>query len=618
MDDLESHPPDLSLTGVRRLYERAVEHFDAGEFGKAETCLERLVDREPRHGHAYWYLARVKEHQGDTDQALFFWKTCALLNDGRQDWVDGVYSRLVEYYFKNEKFDEMYQFLSQAATRDPGCRSVQKQLAAAAEKLGDKAAAIEHLTRCLTMGGDEEFQWEVQDRLMNLCLEAGDLETLREVGKKILATDSQSARAHYLLSRYYEKRGQLEKALVHLRKSARGRGSERMGEISVELAALYKKAGRPRDAITTLDAAGLLDDVHPFALWLSAECYEEMGDAPAALATWRRAAEAFGPASREGREAFFAYTESLLDLGREEEAKTHLERSPAAIRQTERARRYLAEANERLGKLEMARRLWEELLDVYPGQSRERIVPILSLTRILLAEGEAESALQILEGEDLASLKNADLYAIKAEVHEDLGQEEKALLCWEKAELIVRHDRRRAFDIKLTRAELLLKLSMPHQAAELLLTTSARHGREERYYGLLGQSLAEVGDHERAIDVWQRLVDSPRSRLRREGLGQLARLYRDLGQLDLAAECYERLIGEGHDMKSGLMGLAEIHEERGRFDKAHGLWDALAEMYESSHALSVRARARAQNAREIERSTTASAKAPASSSPRHS
>ncbi|MFN7974882.1 MAG: tetratricopeptide repeat protein [Acidobacteriota bacterium] len=594
---------DLSLTGVRRLYERAVEHFDAGEYRQAEQYLEWLIEREPRHGHAYWYLARVKEQKGQQEEALFYWKTCALLNDGKLDWVDGVYGKLADYYTKNRRYQELYDFLTEALRRDGGSKSICRHLAQTAERLGRKAEAVFYLTRCLSMGGDAEFLRDAQDRLLNLCFETGDLDTLRDAGKTLLAADPRSTRAHYLLSRYYEKRGHLSKALLHLRKSL-SPGKEKdpaYGEVSLELASLYKKAGKPREALRTLARGALLEERHPFALWLSAECYEEMGDGQRALDAWRSAAEAFGPTSREGREAFFAVIEALIELGREEEARIQLERAPDAIRRSDRARRYLAETYERTGQLTASRGIWEGILAECPVSSRERVTPLLALARILLAEGEAESALARLASEDLESLKDAELFALHAEAHEDLGQEEKALVCWERAEALVRYDRRRAFDMRLSRASLLLKLSRAEDASGILVSMSPRHGQEERYLTLLAQALAEVGDHERALDAWDRLAKSPRPRVRCEGLVQMSKLLRDLGRLEDAVACHERLIAEGHDMRSGLLGLAEIAEERQDFARAHALWDALAEMYESSHALSVRARVRAQRAKDLTR-----------------
>lgn len=599
MSEVTSSNADLSLTGVHRLYQRAVEHFDAGELGQAEQCLEWLIEREPRHGHAYWYMARVKEQKGEPDQALFYWRACALLNDGRQDWMEGVYGKLVDHYTGRGDHSALYDFLVQAARADPSCRTVQKQLALVAEKLGRREEAVQRFTRCLGLGGSVEFQKDVQDRLMTLCLEIGDLTTLRDAGRSLLDSDPRSPRAHYLLSRYYEKRGQLAKALTHLKKSANAEGAERGAEVVLELAALYRKAGKPREALRALTRRSLLDGAHPFALWLAAECYEELGDAVEALTAWRRAAEAFGPASREGREAFFAYVETLIDLGREEEARAQIERAPDAIRRSDRARRYLAEAYERTGHLAESQALWEEMLAESPAGSRERVGPLLCLTRILLAEGQAEAALELLDKEELPRLRDAELHSLKAEVHEDLGQEEKALLEWDAAELLSRHDHRRVFEIRLTRADLLLKLSRASEAADLLMRMEPRHGREERYLALLGQVFAEVGNCERALEAWRRLAKCPRSRVRRQGLLQMARLYRDLGRLEEAGECYERVVADGHDMRAGLVGLAEISEERRDFGKAQSLWDALAEMYESSQALSTYARARAQNAREM-------------------
>ena len=591
---------DLSHTGVRKLYERAVESFDAGDFRQAEAFLEELIEREPGHGYAYWYLARVKEQKGQAEEALFYWKTCALLNDGRLDWVDGVYGKLADFLGRHRRLEELHAFLGDAARRDPACPTVHRHLAGCAERLGRKSEAVTHMLRCLALVGDPATKRELQERVMNLCIELGDLEMLEVSGRSLLESDPGSVRAHYLLSRYHEKRGHLGKAIAHLKKSLPAADDPRCVEVSLELAALQKKAGKAREALRTLTRGEHLCE-HPFALWLLAECHEELGDAPQALSAWRRAAEAFGPTTREGREAFFAYVETLIDLGREEEAKAQLERAPEAIRGSDRARRYLAEANERTGELAMARVIWEELLGTCVPASRERAAALLSVCRILMAEGEAERALGLLSGEDLESLRDPDLFGVLAEVREDLGQEELAVLAWERAEQLVRHDRRRVYELKLARAELLLKLDRFEESVELLASVAPRHGREERHYLLEGQALAELGQHERALLSWERLAQSPRPRVRREGLVRMGQLLRDLGRLDEAVSCYERLIADGHDLRAGLLGLAEIAEERRDYGKAHTLWDALAEMYEGSSALAVRARSRAAGARELGR-----------------
>ena len=140
MTELNSPSRDLSQTGLHKLYETAVEPFDAGDLGQAEQCLKESIDQEPPHGQADWYLARVKEQRGQFDEALFFWKTCALLNDGSLDWVDGVYAKLADYYTRNGRLEEWYRFLSQAPRPKPECVNIQRFLAMAADRKGPTMA----------------------------------------------------------------------------------------------------------------------------------------------------------------------------------------------------------------------------------------------------------------------------------------------------------------------------------------------------------------------------------------------------------------------------------------------------------------------------------------------
>ena len=249
-----------------------------------------------------------------------------------------------------------------------------------------------------------------------------------------------------------------------------------------------------------------------------------------------------------------------------------------------------------MGDLTTARSIWAEALPMCPATSRERVPQLLSLSRILLSEGEPDLALRWLEREDLDSMGSADLYGIKAEAHEDLGQEELALLAWERAEILVSHDRRRSFDLKLARADLLLKLSRAAEAVTLLQSTSPRFSREDRYYSVLASALSEAGDHDGALSALDKLARCPRLRVRSDGLLRKAQLLRDIGRRDEAKATYEQFMSLGLDMQGGLWGLAEIAWERHLYEKAQGLWEALAEMYEGSHDLAIRARTRAADA----------------------
>ena len=101
----------VSFAGTRvkkaqKYYDKAVEYFKAGKFGKAESKLLKAIDKDPNFAEAYLMLAKVYAKTGKLDKCEEYAKKAYELDNKNPESIELMYE--LAAYHKNKAGMEKY------------------------------------------------------------------------------------------------------------------------------------------------------------------------------------------------------------------------------------------------------------------------------------------------------------------------------------------------------------------------------------------------------------------------------------------------------------------------------------------------------------------------------
>jgi len=145
---------------------------------------------------------------------------------------------------------------------------------------------------------------------------------MNELARKVLALDDSIPEAHALLGLSYRVQGQFDKAIAEGEKAII-LGTNHAG-VHASLAYLMHFAGRPEEAISLIRKAMRLHPYYP-AIYIAqlALSLHQAGRYEEALASWEQLLDRTQKGEFPSKVAHFGLTVTYLELGRNEEARTH-------------------------------------------------------------------------------------------------------------------------------------------------------------------------------------------------------------------------------------------------------------------------------------------------------
>ncbi len=123
----------------------------------------------------------------------------------------------------------------------------------------------------------------------------------------------------------------------------------------------------------------------------------------------------------------------------------------------------------------------------------------LNAVKLLLAQGDSAQALSLAQGRETKEVRDPELHLAWADILEELGLVEEVIL---ELHLALRDDPGNA-GLYARLAEVYLDAGRPARAAQVWAGVAKRFPAQVEAYQHWGELLRDLGDHERARQVWQ-------------------------------------------------------------------------------------------------------------------
>ena len=133
---------------VRMEYQSAVKHLRRNEFNEAVGVMNRLIEAEPDEAGHYRFRAELCRLGGRLPAAVADYERVIELAPG----ADAGYTGLAEVYAQQGKFAQAREYGLQALERAPHAWMVAYNLGLIEDRLGEAAAAVQHLEHALHVG----------------------------------------------------------------------------------------------------------------------------------------------------------------------------------------------------------------------------------------------------------------------------------------------------------------------------------------------------------------------------------------------------------------------------------------------------------------------------------
>ena len=366
--------------------------------------------------------------------------------------------KLAKMYLKLKNTPYALEMLLKAKALRPDDLIVNRWLAEIYIKQGkrDDANAIYiHLTDI-----DDANAREYYTNIARLYLDAMDLETAKTAAKQVVAHSPRNPDGYQLLAQIAKQSGNYDTAINNLRHAIRLRSEAT--DTRVELAAIYKLSGKPRQALAQYwrcwELSNNVSDKLAFVKPL-AEIYYDLGD-------------------------HNAFAEKLKQL-----SKANASNIASVLA--------LAEIYRMEGDLPNARFQLAQALD----RERENPELLAQLVKINLDLGDNKDALAYQQ--KLVKVQPAPHHQQKlGELLFDAGREQEAIQAWTK----LLHTKNQTLEAELKLSALLIRHGLPEEAL-FTLERAAENAQDAKAIYQIGAALVKMNESERAQPYFQKILE---------------------------------------------------------------------------------------------------------------
>ena len=416
---LELNPDNVKATWVlaQTGTERFLYHMERNRNGKMSNVLQkkmfdtlkRVVDLDPDHDRAYFYLGSMARDLGDPELAITSFKALTRIIP----YDDRHHRELAELYVSQNRLDDALQSYERVVTIRPAQKSARNRLGQLYLQTGDYPAAIKTFLSVLSpLEGQSETHGVREPTTRNMQAYRGARDNEAEID------------AHEGISLAYQAQDDFEQSEFHItrmitlleekakrnRTGFRTRSSERIAlanriqEARYTLGQIYLKFNVPRKAVQTFTKILSADDKYVPALSGIGMAYQMQDDVKRAEIYLRRAIEL--STKEELPDAYnalgYLYAEQGINL---DEAAAMVRRALKSVPKSGAYLDSLGLIYLKQGKLDAAIENLEQALHYLPDTPEI----LLHLADAYLEKGLKQKALQTLEQAILLEPNNAEL-----------------------------------------------------------------------------------------------------------------------------------------------------------------------------------------------------------------
>ncbi|MCE2414387.1 tetratricopeptide repeat protein [Candidatus Poribacteria bacterium] len=376
----------------RRLNTLQKEMFDT---------LKRVVDLDPDHNKAYFYLGSMARDLGDTELAITSFKALTRIIP----YDDRYYRELAELYKSQNRLDEAVQSYERVVTIRPEQKSARNRLGQLHLQAGDYPAAIKTFLSVLPpLEGQLETNGVRERATPNVSEE--EIEAHQGISLAYQAqNDFEQSEFHITRAiNLLEERAKRTRTGFRTRSSERIELANRIQEARYTLGQIYLKFNVPRKAVQTFTKILSTNDKYVPALSGIGMAYQMQDDVKRAEIYLRRAIEL--SAEEELPDAYnalgYLYAEQGINL---DEAAALVRRALKSVPKSGAYLDSLGLIYFKQGKLDAAIENLEQALHYLPDTPEI----LLHLADAYLGKGLKQKALQTLEQAVLLEPNNAEL-----------------------------------------------------------------------------------------------------------------------------------------------------------------------------------------------------------------
>ncbi len=398
---------DLEPTNLEAWVALGDSQLALGDLDEARAAYAQALRLRPAHPPALDGLGRAAEARADDEGAIDYFRQAVLSNEGYAP----AYTHLGDLYLRKGRLREAVRLLEEAVTLRPEFTEGLNRLALAYGRLGLYAEAVATVQKASAIDPSDPFSAQT---LGWLLLDQGLLAAAQDAFERALALEPQLPESRIGLAQLRRRRGDYAGAIREIASALEltGLGASTIGRLEALRPAIEAEARRAAE----LEARVAAGDGGP-------EDHAELADLLARRGAWAAAAthQRRAPPSPEGaewlayllvqdgqyREAHGIYSRlaagsgdldlrlnagvALALLGRDAAAALEFEAILATDPAHALARLYLANAQLRLGRIEVAAASYRAFLDGGgPSESAERVRRILKQIAPELAPLEQE------------------------------------------------------------------------------------------------------------------------------------------------------------------------------------------------------------------------------------
>ncbi len=390
---------------------RFIYHMERNRNGKIPDILEkemfdtlkRVVELDPDHNTAYFYLGSMARDLGNVELAITAFKALTRIIP----YDDQYHRELAELYVSQNRLDDALQSYERVVTIRPEQKSTRNHLGQLYLQTGDYPAAIETFLSILSpLEGFQEGQPETNNVRAHTGAGEPEIEAHHGISLAYQAQDDFKRSEFHIMRAIalLEERAKRTRTGFRTRSSERIELAKRIRDARYTLGQIYLKFNAPQQAVQTFEKILDVDDEHIPALSGIGMAYQMQGDVKRAENYLRRAIAL--SSEEELPEAYnalgYLYAEQGINL---DEAATLVRR---ALKSAPKSGAYLDSLGLiyfKQGKIDAAIENLEQALHYLPNTPEI----LLHLADAYLGKGLKQKALQTLEQAVRLEPNNAEL-----------------------------------------------------------------------------------------------------------------------------------------------------------------------------------------------------------------
>ena len=363
--------------------------------------LNRVVELDPDHNRAYFYLGSMARDLGEIELAITSFKALTRIIP----YDDRYHRELAELYVAQNRLDEALQSYERVVTIRPEQKSARNHLGQLYLQTGDYSAAIETFLSVLSPLEEQSGTNNVTGRTTRNASEA-EIEAHHGISLAYQAQDD-FERSEFHITRVInllEERANRIQTGWRTRNRERAELTKQIQEARYTLGQIYLKFNVPRKAVRTFTRILAVDDKYVPALSGIGMAYQMQDDLKRAETYLRRAIEL--SAEEELPDAYnalgYLYAEQGINL---DEAAALVRRALKSVPKSGAYLDSLGFIYFKQGKLDAAIENLEQALRYLPDTPEI----LLHLAEAYLGKGLKQKALQTLEQAVLLEPNNTEL-----------------------------------------------------------------------------------------------------------------------------------------------------------------------------------------------------------------